>query len=67
VAMVPLNEIEMHFVEFLDKIPHCKYPNCVHIHEDGCAVKAAVESGEIDFSRYESYVELFMDRSEQER
>lgn len=67
VAMVPLNEIETHFVEFLDKIPHCKFPNCVHIHEDGCAVKAAVEAGEIDISRYESYVELFMDRSEQEQ
>ncbi len=67
VAMVPLNEIEMHFVEFLDRIPHCKFPDCVHIHEDGCAVKAAVEAGEIDFSRYESYVELFMERSEQQR
>lgn len=65
VAMVPLNEIEMHFVEFLDKIPHCKYPNCIHIHEDGCAVKAALEAGEIDISRYESYVDLFMERSEQ--
>lgn len=65
VAMVPLNELEMHFVEFLERIPHCKYPNCVHIHEDGCAVKAAVERGEIDISRYESYVELFRERSEQ--
>ncbi|MBI4582079.1 MAG: ribosome small subunit-dependent GTPase A [Planctomycetes bacterium] len=67
VAMVPLNELEAHFVEFVDRIPHCKYPNCVHIHEDGCAVKAAVEAGEIDVSRYESYVELFMDRSERQQ
>jgi ribosome biogenesis GTPase len=67
VAMVPLNELEMHFVEFLDKIPHCKFADCIHIHEDGCAVKAALEAGEIDISRYESYVELFMDRSEQQK
>ncbi len=65
VAMIPLNELEMHFVEFLDKIPHCKFPNCVHIHEDGCAVKAAVEAGTIDPSRYESYVDMFVERSEQ--
>ncbi len=67
VAMVPLAELEMHFVEFLEKIPHCKFADCVHIHEDGCAVKAALEAGEIDISRYESYVELFMERSEQRR
>lgn len=67
VAMVPLNELEMHFVEFVDRLAHCKYPNCVHIHEDGCAVIAAVENGEIDPSRYESYMELFMERSENMR
>jgi ribosome biogenesis GTPase len=67
VAMVPLNELEVHFVEFLDKIPHCRFQDCVHIHEENCAVKAAVEAGEIDPMRYESYVELFMDKSEQKR
>jgi ribosome biogenesis GTPase len=67
VAMVPLNELEMHFVEFAELIPLCKFPDCVHIHEEGCAVKAAVEAGVIDISRYESYVELFMERSEQQR
>jgi len=64
VAMVPLNELEMHFVEFAERIPHCKFPNCAHIHEEGCAVKDAVETGQIDLSRYESYVELFCDLSE---
>ena len=67
VAMVPLNELEMHFVEFVDRLKHCKYPNCIHIHEDGCAVLAAVETGEIDPSRYESYMQLFMERSENKR
>jgi len=62
VAMVPLNELEMHFVEFLDKIPNCHFADCVHIHEEKCAVKAAVEAGEIDPMRYSSYVELFSER-----
>jgi ribosome biogenesis GTPase / thiamine phosphate phosphatase len=67
VAMVPINELEMHFVEFIDRIVHCKFPNCVHIHEEGCAVKAAMENGEIDESRYASYVELFYDLSDVKR
>ena len=67
VAMVPINELEMHFVEFVDRIVDCKFPNCVHIHEEGCEVKAAVESGEIDESRYASYVELFYELSDVKR
>jgi len=65
VAMVPLNELEMHFVEFIDRIQHCKFPNCVHIHEDDCAVRLAVDAGEIDQARYNSYVQLFYELSEQ--
>jgi len=36
----------------------CKFPNCRHRQEPGCAVIAAVEAGEIDPRRYESYREL---------
>jgi ribosome biogenesis GTPase len=64
VAMVPLEELEMHFVEFVDRVRHCKFPNCIHIPEEGCAIKAAVEADEIDPMRYESYVELFMELSD---
>ena len=64
VAMVPLNEIESHFVEFVDLLANCKYPNCVHIHEDGCAILDAVEAGVIDPARYDSYYQLFVERSE---
>ncbi len=67
VAMVPINELEMHFVEFVDLVAHCKFANCVHIHEEGCAVKAAMESGQIDESRYASYVEMFYDLSDVKR
>jgi len=56
---IPRNEIEMHFVEFIDVVPHCKFPNCVHTHEADCAIKAAVESGEIHPERYDSYVRMF--------
>lgn len=64
VAMVPLNELEAHFVEFVDRVAGCKFANCIHIHETGCAIQAAVEAGEIDPARYQSYVQLFTERSQ---
>lgn len=36
--------------------PHCRFRDCRHIHEDGCAVLAAVEDGRLDPLRYESYI-----------
>ena len=34
---------------------HCRFSNCRHMKEPGCAVKAAIECGDIDARRYESY------------
>ncbi len=51
-------ELEAYFVEFLPHIPHCKFPNCTHVHETGCAVKQAVMHDGISQSRYESYVRI---------
>jgi len=59
VSPVPINEIELHFVEFGPHIPNCKFPDCTHTHETDCAVQTAVDSGEIHEERYESYVRLF--------
>lgn len=36
----------------------CRFANCRHLHEPGCAVKAAVETGSISSRRYESYRRL---------
>ncbi|HEY3242060.1 MAG TPA: ribosome small subunit-dependent GTPase A [Phycisphaerae bacterium] len=58
---VPRHEIEKYFVEFIERIPQCKFPNCTHTHETGCAVKAALTAGEIHPERYESYVRMFAD------
>ena len=54
----------MHFVEFAEFIPNCKFANCTHTHEQNCEVKEAVERGEIARERYESYVRLFTDPSD---
>jgi len=36
----------------------CKFADCTHTHEPGCAVKAALDAGEVDPSRYKHYVRL---------
>jgi ribosome biogenesis GTPase len=51
-------EISHYFREIFKISSYCQYNNCSHTHEPGCAVKAAVESGEIFLSRYISYLGL---------
>jgi ribosome biogenesis GTPase len=57
-GIVP-GELEGHFVEFRPFIPHCRFPDCSHTHEHGCAVKDAVYWGQIHAGRYESYLKLY--------
>lgn len=52
-------ELPFYFEEFSPYLPDCKFPNCSHIHEPGCAVIEAVESGAISPLRYESYAALY--------
>lgn len=61
-SAVPLNEIEVHFIDFAEYIPHCKFPDCTHIHETDCAVKQAVREQRITTRRYESYCRMFAER-----
>lgn len=60
-ADVSKAEYELHFVEFADHVPRCKFPDCTHIHEDNCAVKSAVEAGLIDSRRHVSYARMFQE------
>ncbi|MDR2976257.1 MAG: ribosome small subunit-dependent GTPase A [Streptococcaceae bacterium] len=51
-------ELNRCFVEIYEVSAHCKFRECTHTHEPECAVKAAVESGEIAKSRYDSFLQL---------
>jgi ribosome biogenesis GTPase len=53
------DEARFYFREFLEYADHCKFRNCLHLHEMDCAVKDALRDGEISKNRYESY-ENFM-------
>ena len=46
------------FPEMEKRIHDCKFNNCLHINEPKCAVKDAVERGEIAMSRYENYLSI---------
>lgn len=54
-------EIARYFPELFHLAPGCTYYNCTHTHEPGCAVKEALERGEVSPSRYESYLKLLED------
>lgn len=51
-------ELSHYFPEMRALLGACKYHNCTHTHEPGCAVKAAVEEGLIDYSRFDSYLSI---------
>ena len=51
-------EISHYFPEIFVLLKQCRYHNCSHTHEPGCAVKEAVKEGKIPITRYESYLSL---------
>jgi len=50
--------VDVYFTEMAPYIDHCRFPNCVHLTEPGCAVLEALARGEIAPERYESYLRL---------
>jgi len=61
------NELYHFFPEIFARSSACKYNNCTHIHEPGCAVVDAVRANLIAYSRYQSYVNIYFDENEKYR
>ncbi len=57
-------EVSHYFPEIFRVGRDCRFGNCTHTNEPGCAVQEAVIKGEIAVSRYESYLSLLGDCSE---
>jgi len=59
-GMVEMTKEELgdYFVEFFALKHECKFNNCLHVNEPKCAIKEAVESGEIEYTRYKSYLQI---------
>ena len=58
-------EIGHYFPEIFKTSADCKYGNCTHRHEPGCAVRKAVEEHLISESRYTSYLNMLEDKEEE--
>jgi ribosome biogenesis GTPase len=52
-------EVDYYFIDFRPYLEGCRFNNCAHQEEPGCAVREAVEEGEIAESRYQSFLILF--------
>jgi ribosome biogenesis GTPase len=60
-AFLEKRELSAYYPEFAELLGQCAFSDCTHEHEPDCAVKAAVERGEISPLRYESYLKIRAD------
>jgi ribosome biogenesis GTPase len=51
-------ELDGYFIEIADHVSQCRFNDCTHLSEPGCAVRAAVDKGDISKLRYDSYLSL---------
>lgn len=61
------NELHHYFREIFAASSACQYNNCTHVQEPGCAVKRLVAEGAIAASRYNNYVNIFLNKDEKYR
>ena len=55
---VEAEEIDAYFPEMRSLVEHCQFNDCTHVHEPGCAVRAAVDEGTMHPKRYRSYLHM---------
>jgi len=67
VTDIAKDELREYFVEFNAYRDSCRFDTCRHIKEPGCAVKAALEAGNISRIRYENYCMMFNELEKQEK
>lgn len=65
--VIPREEFDSFYPEIAAYGGLCRFTSCLHHREPNCAVKEAVEAGEIDRDRYQRYLHLLQEVIEQER
>ncbi|MDY2986231.1 MAG: ribosome small subunit-dependent GTPase A [Peptoniphilus sp.] len=63
---IKADDLKEYFREFEKNRGNCKFQDCCHINEPGCAIKKLVEKGEIPESRYKSYLQIYNELKEKE-
>lgn len=59
-----LGELELHFVEFAPLVAQCRFSDCLHVNQEGCAILAAVADERISARRHRSYVKMLTELNE---
>ncbi|BAU27542.1 ribosome biogenesis GTPase [Aneurinibacillus soli] len=59
-----ITELGLYFREMRERLGECKFRGCLHVNEPGCAVRQAVDGGDIQSSRYEHYLQFLQEIKE---
>lgn len=59
-AEIEAEELSHYFPELRDLLGECKFNNCTHTHEPGCAIATAYEAGHISQTRFDSYLSMLL-------
>ncbi|MCV9387723.1 ribosome small subunit-dependent GTPase A [Reichenbachiella ulvae] len=59
-AEIEKDELSHYFPELRELLGQCKFSNCTHTHEPGCAIEEAYQEGKISQSRYDSYLSMLI-------
>jgi ribosome biogenesis GTPase / thiamine phosphate phosphatase len=59
------DDVSHYFPEIFKVSDDCRFNNCTHTHEPGCAVITAVEEGKISLTRYNSYLSILFEDNEE--
>jgi ribosome biogenesis GTPase len=57
--LVLKENLQFAFADFAPFVGKCRYHDCAHLAEPGCAIRAALEEGALEPTRYDSYVKLY--------
>ena len=60
-------QLQFLFQDFTPFIGSCRFPDCAHVKEPGCAIIQAVESGDIQRTRWNSYIKLYQQALEHKK
>lgn len=58
-------ELAGYFPEMRKLLPDCRFYNCIHINEPGCAVKEGIQTGEVAETRYNSYLNMYYEKEDE--
>lgn len=65
---IDTDELDLLFPEFRPYLSTCRFGNtCTHVHEPGCAIRRAVDAGEVDAGRYDSYRRMMLGEDDDTR